>query len=174
MWSWELRILVKLFDVNSRMDVQTSVAASWSYIYWVISGAIDVSVAVYRWNDTADRLPTSGDATSGCNRSWPCCSTYALAIALAQVTWIEFRVGEIRVEFWVENEALNIQTSFNIHERNLSHAVTKSVIAQHKIATQNLLIHWLATLHHKQGFLQVNSYICTLSHCYTIRYINFF
>jgi len=56
-------ILVKLFDFDSRMDVWTSVAASWSYIDWVISDAIHVSAAEERWNDTADRSHTNVGAT---------------------------------------------------------------------------------------------------------------
>jgi len=37
----------KLFDVDSHMDVRTSVATSWSCVYWVLSGAIDISAADY-------------------------------------------------------------------------------------------------------------------------------
>jgi len=41
------------------MDVRTSMAASWSHIYWVS----DISVAEKRWNDTADMSPTGVGAT---------------------------------------------------------------------------------------------------------------
>ena len=89
-------------DVDFRMDVRTIVTALWIYIYWVLSGAVNVSAAEWRWNDTANRPPTS--ATRGCMHQiiGPCCKAYALALALAQVTWIEFQVGEIgsRVPSW--------------------------------------------------------------------------
>ena len=36
---------------------------------------------------------------------WLCCKAHTLAVAPAQVTWIEFQVGEIQVEFQVENRS---------------------------------------------------------------------
>jgi len=65
-----------VFDVYSLMNFQSSIAALWSYVYAVISRAIDVSAAEYRWNDTADRPPTSGVAT------WRLTRSYDLAVKL--------------------------------------------------------------------------------------------